>query len=202
MKRFPKHRMAYSNAINVLTIKAASLLCVLLLLSIPTSCSTSDHTPHEGTSSAQTHGPGQEAVKDDESMPNIVKIATGSADHTTLVTALKAANLVTSMANAGPFTVFAPTNAAFDKLPQGTLENLLKPENKDKLTDILYHHVLTSALESDSFTDGQTLTMFDGKPATVSRKDGTLYIEGAKVVGSIRASNGIVHVVDAVILAK
>jgi uncharacterized surface protein with fasciclin (FAS1) repeats len=197
MKRFPKYIPSHRSLKRLV-----GLLCAMLLFAITTSCGTSDQKPQEGDSAEQAHGAGQEAVKDDDSMPNIVKIATGSPDHTTLVAGLKAANLVTSMANAGPFTVFAPTNAAFDKLPKGTLEDLLKPENKGKLTDILYHHVLTSALEADSFTDGQTLTMFDGKPATFARKNGALYIEGAKVITSIRASNGMVHIVDAVVLAK
>jgi uncharacterized surface protein with fasciclin (FAS1) repeats len=106
------------------------------------------------------------------------------------------------MSNAGPFTVFAPTNAAFDKLPAGTVETLLKPENKGKLTDVLYHHVMTSALEADSFSDGQVLTMFDGKPAKITKKGGVMYLDDAKVLASVRASNGVVHVVDAVVLAK
>src|SRR6185436_20732907 len=80
---------------------------------------------------------GQESVSDDASQKDVVKIALGSKDHTTLVAALKQADYVTELSNAGPFTVFAPTNAAFDKLPKGTVEDLLKPENKDKLRDIL-----------------------------------------------------------------
>lgn len=168
---------------------------------IAVACAKQDETAQNGASQAQPTG-GQEAVKDDESMKDIVKVAVASKDHSTLVAALKAADLVTSMANAGPFTVFAPTNAAFDKLPSGTVETLLKPENKGKLTDVLYHHVMTSARETDSFTDGQTITMFDGKPAKITKKDGAMYIDDAKVVASVRASNGVVHVVDAVVLAK
>lgn len=168
---------------------------------IAVACAKQDEAAQNGASEAQPAG-GQEAVKDDESMKDIVKVAVGSKDHSTLVTALKAADLVTSMSNAGPFTVFAPTNAAFDKLPAGTVETLLKPENKGKLADILYHHVMTSALDVDFFTDGQTLTMFDGKSAKITKKDGAMYLDDAKVIASIRASNGIIHVVDAVVLAK
>jgi uncharacterized surface protein with fasciclin (FAS1) repeats len=182
----------------------ASVLAIALLLVLSVACNKQEDAAKssESQSSSQPAAGGQENVQDDESMKDIVKVAVGSKDHTTLVAALKAADLVTSMANAGPFTVFAPTNAAFEKLPAGTVETLLKPENKGKLADVLYHHVLTSALEADSFTDGQTLTMFDGKPAKITKKDGTMYIDDAKVLASVRASNGVVHVVDAVVLAK
>jgi len=176
-------------------------LVAAALLVVAIACAKQDEAAQNGASETQPAG-GQEAVKDDESMKDIVKVASASKDHSTLVAALKAADLVTSMANAGPFTVFAPINAAFDKLPAGTVETLLKPENKGKLVDILYHHVMTSALDVDFFTDGQTLTMFDGKSAKITKKDGAMYLDDAKVIASIRASNGIIHVVDAVVLAK
>ncbi len=143
---------------------------------------------------------GQAAVSDDVSMPDVVKVAVGSPDHTTLVAALKAADLVNSLANAGPFTVFAPTNAAFEKLPAGTVEDLLKPANKDKLVDVLYQHVTTSALSVDEFADGDTVGMAGGGKAVVKKQNGEMWIGGAKVIGSVRASNGWVHVIDAVLL--
>jgi uncharacterized surface protein with fasciclin (FAS1) repeats len=96
--------------------------------------------------------------------------------------------------------VFAPTNAAFDKLPAGTLESLLKAENKNQLSGILQHHVTTSALEADFFTDGQRVGMVDGGTEVISRKDGAVYIGAAKVLASVRASNGWVHVIDAVLV--
>ncbi len=133
-------------------------------------------------------------------MPDVVKVAVGSKDHTTLVAALKAADLVNSLANAGPFTVFAPTNAAFELLPAGTVDDLLKPANKSKLSGILQHHVTTSALELDYFQDGQSLSMVDGGREMITRKDGATWIGGAKVIGSVRASNGWVHVIDAVLV--
>ena len=145
---------------------------------------------------------GQAAVKDDESQPDVVKVAVGSTEHTTLVTALQAADLVNALANAGPFTVFAPTNAAFDKLPAGTVAGLLKPENKSQLKGILQHHVTTSALELDYFQDGQSVGMVDGGRETITRKDGAVFIGGAKVIGSVRASNGWVHVIDGVLVPK
>ncbi len=139
-------------------------------------------------------------MKDDQSQPDVVKVAVGSKDHTTLVAALQAAQYVDALSNAGPFTVFAPTNAAFDKLPAGTLDDLLKPENASKLRTILQHHVMTSALDLDFFTDGQALGMVDGTKETFTRKPDGAYIGGAKVIASVRASNGWVHVVDGVLV--
>jgi uncharacterized surface protein with fasciclin (FAS1) repeats len=131
---------------------------------------------------------------------NIVSIAIRSEDHTTLVAAIKAADYVTSVAASGPLTVFAPTNAAFDKLPEGTVENLVKPENVATLRNILQYHVTTSALQADWFKDGQIVAMANGKKTTMGVKDGKVTINGANVVASIPASNGIVHVIDGVLL--
>ncbi len=147
-------------------------------------------------------GAGQAAVEDTSSAKDIVKVAVGSKDHSTLVAAVKAADLVNSLSNAGPFTVFAPVNAAFDKLPKGTVEDLLKPENKGKLEDILQHHVAVAVYEADALRDGQVMNMVDGNIVTFHRKDGALFIDDAKVVASVRASNGIIHVIDAVVLPK
>ena len=131
---------------------------------------------------------------------NIVSIASGSKDHTTLVAALKAADYVTAVAASGPLTVFAPTNAAFDALPAGTLDSLLLPENADKLREILKYHVTTSSLSAASLRDGQSLGMANGARATIARQGDALSINGARVVASIPASNGTVHVIDAVLL--
>lgn len=150
--------------------------------------------------SAPVPARGVESVSDDVSQKTVVKIALESKDHTTLVAALQAADLVTSLANQGPFTVFAPTNAAFEKLPKGTVEELTKPENKNKLRGILYHHVLTSALATSFFKDGQEMNMFDGTPVKFSRKGNDLFIGEAKVLGSVRGSNGWVHIIDGVVL--
>jgi uncharacterized surface protein with fasciclin (FAS1) repeats len=144
--------------------------------------------------------PGQALVVDETSTPNVVRIAVGSPDHTTLVAALQAAELVDPLANVGPFTVFAPTNAAFGKLPAGTVDNLVKPENRSQLVNILYHHVTTSALELSFFSEGQSLNMVSGGRVVITRRDGDTYINDAKVLGSVRASNGWVHVIDGVLL--
>ncbi len=131
---------------------------------------------------------------------NIVSLAIASKDHTTLVTALKAADYVTSVAASGPLTVFAPTNAAFDKLPEGTVENLLKPENVDQLRNILKYHVTTSALAIDSFKDGQIVGMVNGKKVTMHVKDGKVSINDANIIASSPASNGMLHIIDVVLL--
>lgn len=131
---------------------------------------------------------------------NIVSIAVGSKDHTTLVAALKAADYVTSVANPGPLTVFAPTDAAFAKLPPGTVEGLVKPDKKADLQNILKYHVAPATWEVAALKDGMTLGMANGKKTTIHVVDGKLKINDATVIASIRASNGIVHVVDTVLL--
>jgi len=175
-----------------------ALRVLLIALATATACAPANDA--SGSTPPPAAGGGQASVKDDASQPDVVKVAAGSKDHSTLVAALKAADLVNALSNAGPFTVFAPTNAAFDKLPAGTVANLLKPENKSKLGDILQHHVTTSALDIDSFTDGQSVSMVDGGRETIQKKDGAMWIGGAKVIASVRASNGWVHVVDAVLV--
>lgn len=144
---------------------------------------------------------GQENVKDSDSQKDVVKVAMGSKDHTTLVAALKQAGLVTSLSNAGPFTVFAPTNEAFNKLPKGTVEGLMKDDKKEDLQNILQYHVFMSALSPQSFTDGQSLGMVNGDNVTVSVKDGkTMLNNSATIIASIPASNGMIYVIDNVLL--
>ncbi|MBK7754646.1 MAG: fasciclin domain-containing protein [Flavobacteriales bacterium] len=138
-------------------------------------------------------------VKDDSAKAS-VGVAVGSPDHSTLVTAVKAAELVDALSNAGPFTVFAPTNAAFDALPAGTVEGLLEPTKKSDLQDVLQYHVFVGVLKAESLRDGQTLGMVNGSNAKISVKDGKVMINDATVVASVPASNGIVHVIDKVIL--
>ena len=136
----------------------------------------------------------------DKPATTVVGIAVGSADHTTLVAAVKAAGLVETLSGSGPFTVFAPTNAAFAKLPAGTVESLLKPENKAKLTAILTYHVVAGKVLAADVKPGAVKTV-NGKSATISIKDGAPYIDGAKIIATdLVGSNGVVHVIDAVIL--
>jgi uncharacterized surface protein with fasciclin (FAS1) repeats len=157
-------------------------------------------TEEKATTEAPAAG-GQEAVKDDESAKDVVKIAVGSPDHTTLVAALKQAELVTSLSNAGPFTVFAPTNAAFEKLPAGTVDGLMKDDKKADLQNILQYHVAVAVYKTENMKDGQVIGQANGDNITLSVKDGKVMVNGtANIVASIPASNGIIHVIDAVLL--
>ena len=131
---------------------------------------------------------------------NIVENAAGSSDHTTLVAAVKAAGLAETLSGAGPFTVFAPTNAAFDQLPAGTVEKLLKPEMKGDLTSILTYHVVPGALKAADLKDGQKLKTVQGQELMVSVKDGKVMINGANVtIADVISSNGVTHVIDGVL---
>ena len=145
---------------------------------------------------------GQSGVQDAESNPNIVQVAVGSKDHTTLVTAVKAAELVDALSNAGPFTVFAPTNAAFDKLPAGTVEGLLKPEKKADLSGILEYHTYVGALKTEYMQDGQEFEMVNGGKVKITKKDDKVFVNGNEIVASINTSNGIIHVIKEVLLPK
>ena len=133
---------------------------------------------------------------------DIVDIAVGSRDHTTLVTAVKAADYVVALKNPGPLTVFAPTNAAFDKLPKGTVEQLLSPEKKGELEKILQYHVTPSVYELKWLKDGQKLGQANGGKVTIGVKNGKVTVNGANVIASVRASNGIVHIIDTVLLPE
>jgi uncharacterized surface protein with fasciclin (FAS1) repeats len=143
---------------------------------------------------------GQSGVKDDVSSPNVVQVAVGSSDHSTLVAALKAANYVDALSNVGPFTVFAPTNAAFDLLPAGTVDNLVKSENQRKLRDILEYHVLLGVYKQEDFVNGRNLGTADGRNVIVAVENGSVLINGAKIIGTVQASNGIIHVIDQVLI--
>ncbi len=181
---------------NVFILLSACM--VLLMVSCKSSGTTDDSTV---ASSSEVSGAGQSGVQDDVSQKNVVQVAIGSKDHSTLVAAVKAAELVDVLSNAGPFTVFAPTNAAFDKLPAGTVDGLLKPEKKNDLADILQYHVYVGSLSAESLQDGQTLGMVNGGTVKVSKKDGKIMLNGtATIVASVPASNGIIHVIDGVLL--
>lgn len=132
---------------------------------------------------------------------NIVENAMASSDHTTLVAAVKAADLVSTLSGPGPFTVFAPTNAAFDMIPKATLDGLLKPEMKADLAKILTYHVVAGAVKAADLTDGQEITTVQGGKLKVSIKDGVVMINGAKVtIADAMSSNGVTHVIDAVLM--
>jgi uncharacterized surface protein with fasciclin (FAS1) repeats len=131
---------------------------------------------------------------------DIVDTAVAAGDFGTLVAAVQAAGLEETLRGEGPFTVFAPTDAAFDKLGQSTLDSLLKPENKQQLADILTYHVVPSKAMAGDLMDGQQLTTVNGQKLAVAIKDGVVTIGGAKVTSAdVAASNGVIHVIDTVL---
>lgn len=132
---------------------------------------------------------------------NIVENALNSKNHTTLVAAVKAGSLVETLSSPGPFTVFAPTNDAFSKLPEGTVESLLEEDNKTKLVDVLTYHVVPGAIKAKDLKDGQTLKTVEGKELKVTKTKNTITINGAKVeIADVISSNGVTHVIDSVLL--
>jgi len=179
-----------------LFIVIACICCYLL-----PGCENKPDTTAGTATIANEKATGQSGVQDNASQKNVVQVAIGSKDHTVLVTAIKAAELVDALSNAGPFTVFAPTNAAFDKLPAGTVEGLLKPEKKNDLADILQYHVSVGVYKAESLQDGQSIGQVNGDNILVSKKDGKILLNGsATIIASIPASNGIIHVIDRVLL--
>ncbi|GAB3179176.1 fasciclin domain-containing protein [Telluribacter humicola] len=129
-----------------------------------------------------------------------------SENHTTLLAALKAAGLADQASSQGPYTVFAPTNSAFSALPSGTVDNLLKPENKKMLSGILLYHVVQGSVMSSDLKDGQAVTTIQGDKLTVRMKDGKVMLEDAKgnmatvTTADIKATNGVVHSIDTVLM--
>ena len=144
---------------------------------------------------------------------NIIENAVNSKDHTTLVAAVKAAGLVETLSGPGPFTVFAPTNKAFDKLPKGTVETLVKPENKETLTKILTYHVVSGKMSAadlmKAISDGggkATLTTVQGGTLTATQKGKKIELTDAKggmstvTIADVNRSNGVIHVIDTVLM--
>ena len=133
--------------------------------------------------------------------PTIVEIAVGNPDFSTLVAALEAAGLVEALSGKGPFTVFAPTNAAFDALPAGTLDDLLKPENKETLTAVLTYHVVPGKEMAADVVALTEATSLQGDTITVTASDAGVKVDAANVTATdLEAANGVIHVIDAVIL--
>lgn len=132
---------------------------------------------------------------------DIVDTAVSAGSFNTLAAALTEAGLVDTLKGPGPFTVFAPTDEAFSKLPAGTLDNLLKPENRDKLVSILTYHVVSGEVTSDQVVEMESATTINGKDISIKVRDGNVMVDNAKVVkADVMASNGVIHVIDEVIL--
>ncbi|WP_394351754.1 fasciclin domain-containing protein [Winogradskyella schleiferi] len=156
-----------------------------------------------------------EAVIVEEADPNIVEVAVGNENFSTLVAAVKAADLVETLSGKGPFTVFAPTNDAFNKLPEGTVGTLLKPENKGKLTSILTYHVVSGKYEASAVIDAIkknngsfTVATVQGGEITLSLSDGNVMLKDANggmstvIMADVAASNGVIHAIDSVVMPK
>ncbi len=189
------------------TILCLSLGAFILTTSCKDDKETNNVAPtpqEEGAIPASNKG--QAYINDESDNPNALRIAIDSPDHTTLVAAVEAAEVQNSLVNVGPLTVFAPTNEAFDNLPEGTVEELLKPENKSKLANILINHVAPSNYPVDmllkNVKKGRTLYMASGENVEVTQEGDDIYVGGARILGTVKASNGWVHVVDKVILPK
>ncbi|RAJ15058.1 fasciclin domain-containing protein [Olleya aquimaris] len=184
-------------------IKQLLLVCVCVVLTYSckeTNNQNSTSTTTTSTAATPDKKSGQAFIKDDESKPTVLSIAMESKDHTTLVDAVQAASLENALVNAGPLMVFAPTNDAFAALPEGTVENLLKPENKEALANILKYHVTPGNYSKDFLKKFKKLGQANNGYVKVEVVNGEPVIGGAKILASINAGNGIVHVIDKVLL--
>jgi uncharacterized surface protein with fasciclin (FAS1) repeats len=182
-------------------MKTNLVLPVLIFLCL-LSCNRSQAPEQTDSNPTATMQAGQSGVHDAESQKNIVQVAMASPDHKTLVTALQAAGYVDALSNAGPFTVFAPTDEAFAKLPEGTVENLVKPENKMKLRDILEYHVYVGVIRENMIQRNMTLNQVNGKNVVVTKNENDIEVNNAKVLFAVPTSNGMIYIVDKVLLPE
>ena len=179
------------------------LLAVLALFI--SSCDGVEKKPAAETTEAAPLGKGQSAVEPAEGAdPNALQVAASLDDFSTLVVAVKAAGVEDALVNVGPLTVFAPVNGAFEKLPEGTVETLLKPENKGQLAFILTNHVAPAnyplkQLKKEA-SKGRKLYMASGKYLLVENKEDGVYVGGTKVLQTVQVSNGWIHVIDNVLV--
>jgi len=181
--------------------------CTLLFMGACGTGTDDGNSAAEASSALPDNTPlGQASVVDDVSAANILQVAIGSADHSTLVAAVQAAQIEHILVNAGPLTVFAPTNEAFAKLPEGTVDTLLKPENKGDLVTILTRHAAPGsynieALKKEARKE-RKLYMATGDYLEVTQEGEDVFVNGVKVIASVQTSNGIINVVNEVILPK
>lgn len=188
------------NSKHILTI--LSVLIVIMM----GSCNQSSQSESSATSAAapESHPKGQASVVDDVSEANILQVAAGSEAHTTLVAAVQAAEIEHVLVNAGPLTVFAPTNDAFAALPEGTVDDLLKPENKAKLANILTGHAAPGSFDIEALKKearkGRKIYTATGQYLEVTVEGEDVLIAGAKILGTIQTSNGVINVIDKIIL--
>ncbi|HGY56320.1 MAG TPA: fasciclin domain-containing protein [Caldithrix abyssi] len=174
------------------------LLSALLIFA----CQQGNQQGESGEDLTKNTPKGQASVVDEESEPNILQLAVKTDDLSTLVAAVQAAEIEHVLVNAGPLTVFAPVNEAFKALPPGTLDDLLKPENKQKLAYILTNHAAPGTFKGRLLKDGTTIYMASGEYVPVQRKGDDIFVGGAKILATVDASNGVVHLVDKIILPQ
>ena len=184
-----------------MNIRLAGAVAVTAAL-VLTGCASDDSDTDAATETEATAEATEEAMETEEATEEagtIVDVAAGSEDFTTLVAAVEAAGLVETLSGEGPFTVFAPTNEAFDALPEGVLDALLLPENEAVLTSILTYHVVPGEVTSDMITDGDVDTV-EGQAVTISTADGVTVNGAVVTTADVEASNGVIHVIDAVLI--
>ena len=188
-------------------MKKHILILSAVLFIAMTACKTggkSEDAPGEAVSNEPVEHQGQAAVEDDVSEANALQVAKSLDDFSTLVAAIEAAGVEDAVVNAGPLTIFAPLNSAFDKLPEGTVESLLQPENKSQLAYILTNHVAPANFPIKQLTKeaakGRKLYMASGKYLDVEDRDGDIYVGGTKILKTVSVSNGWIHVIDDVIV--
>ncbi|MFY0625533.1 MAG: fasciclin domain-containing protein [Reichenbachiella sp.] len=178
-----------------------TLFCAGVMISCGNSTEQSSST---SAAAPESHPMGQASVVDDVSNPNILQVAIGSEAHSTLVAAVQAAGIEHVLVNAGPLTVFAPINDAFAALPEGTVETLLLPENKGDLTTILTRHAAPGSFNIEALKKearkGRKIYTATGDYLEVKVNGEDVFVAGAKVIGTIQTSNGVINVVDKVIL--
>jgi uncharacterized surface protein with fasciclin (FAS1) repeats len=188
-------------------MKSRILIIALLLAFSFTSCKN-EVQQAESQSSEKVSEPnehkGQSAVEDTESDANALQVAKSIEDFSTLVVAIKAGGVEDALVNTGPLTIFAPLNTAFAKLPEGTVESLVKPENKATMAFILTNHVAPAnypikQLKKEA-KKGRKLYMASGKYLVVENKDGDIYVGGTKILKTVQVSNGWIHVIDDVLV--
>jgi uncharacterized surface protein with fasciclin (FAS1) repeats len=186
-------------------------LLLFMILGCFVACNNSTKTAENATNETNTDSnssekTGQAFIKDEGGTPNALQLAIQSEDHSTLVAAVQAAGVENALVNVGPLTVFAPNNAAFAKIDESTLNSLLEPENKGKLAFILTHHVAPANYPVEMLKKNaekqRKLYMASGKYLEVTEKDGDIFIDGVKILGTVNVSNGWVHVTESVILPR
>jgi len=189
-----------SKRIAIISVAAFAALALTAVAVAPVSAQAKMKSEMSGEKTVMVGGAAMFPSK------NIIQNAINSKDHTTLVAAVKAAGLVSTLEGKGPFTVFAPTNSAFGKLPAGTVDNLVKPENKTTLARILTYHVVPGKLEASDLMDGKKLKTVEGEQLTIKRSGDKVMIIDAKgdsaivTIPNVNQSNGVIHVVDTVLM--